>query len=127
MQLANQQEASEQQTPPIRAALIDSLFETAATVHVGIVFATITAAMTALKTGSNYIWACVALLALAGVLRAIDLQLYQKRKATLTADGASLWQTRYQIGAMIQAIAIGVWCSVTLLSSDDAVAHMIAL
>ncbi len=127
MQLANQQEASGKQTPPIRAALIDSLFETASTVHVGIVFATITAAMTALKTGSDFIWACVALLALAGVLRAIDLQLYQKRKSTLTADGAALWQTRYQVGAMIQAVAIGIWCSVTLLSSDDAVAHMIAL
>ena len=128
MQLANQREVPEQETPPsIRAALIDSLFETAGTVHVGIVFATITAAMTALKTGSDSIWACVALLAVAGVLRAIGLQLYKARKSTLTADGAALWQTRYQIGAMIQAVAIGIWCSTTLLSSDDAVAHMIAL
>ena len=124
MQLANPQEVSEQQTPPIRAALIDSLFETAGTVHVGIVFATITAAMTALRTGSDLIWACVALLALAGIVRAIDLHLYQARKSTLTADGAARWQTRYQIGAMIQAVAIGIWCSTTLLSTDDAVAHM---
>ena len=128
MQFANQREVPEQETPPsIRAALIDLLFETAGTVHVGIVFATITAAMTALKTGSDFIWACVALLALAGVIRAIDLQLYQARKSTLTPDNAALWQTRYQIGAMIQAIAIGIWCSTTLLSTDDAVAHMIAL
>ena len=85
MQFANQREVPEQETSPsIRAALIDSLFETAGTVHVGIVFATITAAMTALKTGSDFIWACVALLALAGVIRAIDLQLYQARKSTLT-------------------------------------------
>ncbi|KRR22116.1 diguanylate cyclase [Bradyrhizobium lablabi] len=128
MQLADQREIPEQETPPsIRAALIDSLFETPGTVHVGIVFATITAAMTALKTGSDLIWACVALLALAGVVRAIDLQLYQARKSTLTADGAALWATRYQVGAMIQAVAIGIWCSTTLLSTDDAVAHMIAL
>jgi len=128
MQLASETPDPDQRmSPSIRAALIDSLFETPGTVHVGIVFATITAAMTALKTGSDFIWACVALLAVAGVLRAIDLQLYQARKSTLTADGAALWQTRYQIGAMIQAIAIGIWCSTTLLSSDDAVAHMIAL
>jgi diguanylate cyclase (GGDEF)-like protein len=128
MQLASEAPDPDQRmSPSIRAALIDSLFETPGTVHVGIVFATITAAMTALKTGSDFIWACVALLAVAGVLRAIDLQLYQARKSTLTADGAALWQTRYQIGAMIQAIAIGIWCSTTLLSSDDAVAHMIAL
>ncbi|HMH62516.1 MAG TPA: EAL domain-containing protein [Bradyrhizobium sp.] len=128
MQLASEgPDPDQRMSPSIRAALIDSLFETPGTVHVGIVFATITAAMTALKTGSDFIWACVALLAVAGVLRAIDLQLYQARKSTLTADGAALWQTRYQIGAMIQAIAIGIWCSTTLLSSDDAVAHMIAL
>src|SRR6266567_4827643 len=128
MQLASEAPNPDQRmSPSIRAALIDSLFETPGTVHVGNVFATITAAMTALKTGSDFIWACVALLAVAGVLRAIDLQLYQARKSTLTADGAALWQTRYQIGAMIQAIAIGIWCSTTLLSSDDAVAHMIAL
>jgi diguanylate cyclase (GGDEF)-like protein len=128
MQLAKEPgEANLRLSPTIHAALIDSLFETAGTVHVGIVFATITAAMTALKTGSDYIWACVALLALAGIVRAIDLHLYQARKPTLTADAAARWQTRYQIGAMIQAVAIGVWCSTTLLSSDDAVAHMIAL
>src|SRR5258708_25192931 len=28
---------------------------------------------------------------------------------------------------MIQAAAIGIWCSTTLLSSDDAVVHMISL
>jgi diguanylate cyclase (GGDEF)-like protein len=128
MQLTNHRELPEQETSPtIRAALIDSLFETPGTVHVGIVFATVTAAMTALKTGSDLIWTCVALLAMAGVVRAIDLHLYQARKPTLTADGAAQWQTRYQIGAMIQAVAIGVWCSATLLISDDAVAHMIAL
>ena len=49
------------------------------------------------------------------------------RKSTLTAEEAAQWQKRYQIGAMIQAAAIGIWCSITLLSSDDAVAHMICL
>jgi diguanylate cyclase (GGDEF)-like protein len=56
-----------------------------------------------------------------------DLQQYQARKSTLTADEAARWKRRYQIGAMIQAIAIGIWCSTTLLSSDDAVAHMICI
>ncbi|MFO1111846.1 MAG: EAL domain-containing protein [Bradyrhizobium sp.] len=128
MQLAHETGGKEQRLSPlIHGALIDSLFETAATVHTGIVFATITAAMTALKTGNDFIWACVALLALAGVIRAIDLHLYQARKSMLTAEGAARWQTRYQIGAMIQAVAIGIWCATTLLSTDDAVAHMIAL
>ncbi len=64
---------------------------------------------------------------MAGAVRAFDLRQFQPRKSTLTAEEAARWKKRYQIGAMIQAAAIGIWCSVTLLSSDDAVAHMICL
>ena len=128
MQLANQREISDEQiSPSIRAALIDSLFEAHTPVLTGIVFSGVAAAMTALKTGGHLIWGCVALLMLAGAIRAFDLQRYQARKSTMTAQEAGQWQTRYQIGAMIQAAAIGLWCSTTLLSSDDAVAHMIGL
>lgn len=128
MQLANQREIPDQEiTPQIRAALIDSLFDTPAPLLAGLVFVTIAAALTALKTGENLIWACVGLLVVAGSFRAFDLQRYQARKATLTTDEAARWKKRYQIGAMIQAAAIGIWCSATLLVSDDAVAHMICL
>jgi diguanylate cyclase (GGDEF)-like protein len=128
MQVADQRELSEQQiSPAVRAALIDSLFETPAPVHVGIVVMAFAAAMTALKTGEHLIWACVALLIVAGVIRVVDLRRYQARKPTLSADEARRWQKRYQIGAMIQAASIGVWGFVALSISDDAVAHMICL
>jgi diguanylate cyclase (GGDEF)-like protein len=128
MQLANQREVPDQQiSPPIRAALIDSFFETPAPMLTGLVFGAGAAAMTALKTGETLIWACVALLIVAGVVRAFVLQRYQARKSTLTVDEAVRWKKRHQIGAMIQAAAIGIWCSATLLVSDNAVAHMICL
>src|SRR6202166_686179 len=128
MQLASQSEEPDQKlSPSIHAALIDSLFETPVPLLAGIVFVAIAAALTALKTGENLIWACVALLIVAGGIRAFDLQRHQARKSTLTADEAAQWKQRYQIGAMIQAAAIGIWCATTLLSSDDAVAHMICL
>ncbi|MBR1275504.1 bifunctional diguanylate cyclase/phosphodiesterase [Bradyrhizobium sp. AUGA SZCCT0283] len=128
MQLANQREVpDEEKSPPIHTALIDSLFEASGPLLAGLVFAAIAAALTALKTGSDLIWCCVALLIATGAVRAFDLQRYQARKSSVTADEATRWQKRYQIGAMIQAAAIGLWCSVTLLSTDDAVAHMIAL
>jgi len=128
MQLAEQAEdADERMSPSSRPALSDSLFEAPGTVLVGIVFMAIAATMTALKTGQNLIWACVPLLVVAGAIRAFDLRRYQVRKSTLTAEEAVQWQKRYQIGAIIQAAAIGIWCSVTLLSSDDPVAHMIGL
>ena len=52
---------------------------------------------------------------------------YKSRRSVLTADEAARWEVRYQIGAMIYAVALGAWCTVALLGSDDAVAHMICL
>ena len=130
MQLANQREVTEQEiSPSVRAALIDSLFEAPAPLLSGLVFAAIAAALTALKTGETLIWACVALLIATGAVRAFDLARYryQARKSTLTAAKAAGWKKRYQTRAIIQPAAIGIWCATTLLSSDDAVAHMIAL
>src|SRR5258708_10959760 len=128
MQLATPSGEPDQEiSPSIRAALIDSLFETPAPLLAGIVFVAIAAAMTALRTGGDLIWACVALLVVAGAVRAFDLQRYQARKSTLTADEAAQWNTRYQIGARIQASALGIWCSTALFSGDDAVAHMFYL
>ncbi|CAN7667297.1 EAL domain-containing protein [Bradyrhizobium sp. LjRoot220] len=128
MQLANQSGEPDKQTSPyLRAALIDSLFETSAPMLTGLVFGAGAAAMTALKTGEPLIWTCVALLVFAGMVRAIVLQRYHARKSIPTVKEAALWKTRHQIGAMIQAAALGIWCSATLLVTDDAVAHMICL
>jgi diguanylate cyclase (GGDEF)-like protein len=129
MQLSGQNKDPDLKMSPssTRAALIDSLFEASGPLLAGIIFVALAAAMTALKSGERLIWACVALLVVAGVIRVFDVRRYQARKATLTADEAAQWQKRYQIGAMIQAAAIGLWCAVTLLSSDDAVVHMICL
>jgi diguanylate cyclase (GGDEF)-like protein len=128
MQLAARSGQPDQEiSPSIRAASIDSLFEAPGPLLAGIIFVAIAAAMTALKTGQNLTWACVSLLIMAGAVRAIDLQRFLSRKSTLTAEEAAQWPKRYQIGALIQAAAIGIWCSVTLLSSDDAVVHMICL
>ncbi|VIO80238.1 putative bifunctional diguanylate cyclase/phosphodiesterase [Bradyrhizobium ivorense] len=131
MQFASQsgQPDQRQVSPSISAALIDSLFETPGPLMAGIVFVALSAALTAVRTGQNVIWGCVACLILAGAVRAFDLHRYQSRvrKSALTAGEAARWQKRYQIGAMIQAAAIGAWCSITLVVTDDAVAHMICL
>src|SRR5882672_6579500 len=112
-------------SPSIHAALIDSLFQDPGPLFAGALCAGIAAVMTALKTGSVWLWPCVALLVVAGAVRAIDTHCYQRRKATLTADGVARWEIRYQVGAMLYAAALGLWCVVALLGSNDAVAHMI--
>src|SRR6266446_4811257 len=88
-------------SPTVSAALIDSLFEAPGPLLAGIIFVAIAAAMTALKTGQNLTWACVALLIMAEAVRAFDLQRFLPRKSTLTAEEAAHWQKCYQIGALI--------------------------
>ena len=119
----NQRQASSK----ISAALIDSLFEAPGPLLAGIVFVAIGAVITALKTGQILTWACVGLVIFSGAVRLFDLYRFLPRKSELTAEEATLWQKRYQIGALIQAVAIGIWCSATLVSTDDAVVHMICL
>jgi diguanylate cyclase (GGDEF)-like protein len=127
MQLANQSgEPGRKISPSIYAALIDSLFTDPGPMFAGALCAAIAALMTALKTGNALLWPCVAVLVVTGALRALDTRQYQKVRSTLTAEGVARWEVRYQIGAMLYAAALGLWCLVALTGSDDAVAHMIA-
>jgi diguanylate cyclase (GGDEF)-like protein len=128
MQLADQNTDPDQKiSPSIYTALVDSLFQNPGPMFAGAVFAAIAAVMTALKSGDDWLWPCAGLLIVTGAFRAFDMHRYKARKAALTADEATRWEIRYQIGAMLYAIALGIWCVVALLSSDDAVAHMICL
>src|ERR1700742_3861622 len=128
MQLANQSGESDQKlSPSIYAALIDSLFQNPAPLFAGAVLVAMAAVMTALKTEQKLLWPCAAFLIVAGAARALDMHWYKTTRSVLTVDQVARWEIRYQIGAMLYAIALGIWCVVALLSSDDAVAHMICL
>jgi diguanylate cyclase (GGDEF)-like protein len=127
MQLANQSgEPDRKISPSIHAALIDSLFTDPGPMFAGSLCAAVAALMTALKTGNSLLWPCVAVLVVTGALRALDTRQYQKVRSSLTADDVARWEMRYQFGAMLYAAALGTWCLVALMGSDDAVAHMIA-
>ncbi len=127
MQLANQNGESDQKmSPSIYAALIDSLFTDPGPMFAGALCAAVAALMTALKTGNTLLWPCVAVLVVTGALRALDTRQYKKVRSSLAADGVARWEMRYQFGAMLYAAALGAWCLVAVMGSDDAVAHMIA-
>ncbi len=128
MQLASQSgEPDQKVSPSIYAALIDSLFQNPAPLFAGALMVAIAAAMTALKSGVVWLWPCVALLTVTGVARAVVMHWYKTRSSALTTRQVVRWEVRYQIGAMAYALSLGIWCTVALLSSDDAVAHMICL
>ena len=125
MQLANQSGESDQKmSPSIYAALIDSLFTDPGPMFAGALCAGVAAVMTALKTGNVWLWPCVALLVVTGALRAIDMRQYQQLRGNLPPDDVARWEMRYQFGAMLYAVALGLWCLVVLMGSDDAVADI---
>jgi diguanylate cyclase (GGDEF)-like protein len=128
MQFASQTKDPDQKmSPMIHAALIDSLFQDPGPMFVGALCAAVAAVMTAVKTGNVGLWPCVALLVVTGALRAHDTRKYQRRKSELTPDVAARWEARYQMGAMLYAAALGLWCVVAVLGSNDAVAHLICI
>src|SRR5471032_2800219 len=127
MQLASQTgDPDQKMSPSIYAALVDSLFQDPGPLFAGALCAAVAAIMTAVKTGNAWLWPCVALLVVTGAVRALDTRQYQRRKSDLTSNEAARWEIRYQFGAMLYAGALGLWCVVALLGSNDAVAHMIA-
>jgi len=127
MQLAElKQEPSEKTlTPAIYAALVDSLFQNSVAMFAGALCAAIAAVMTAYKTGNNLLWPCALLIIAVGTFRAFDMQHYAKRTKPLDPSSAERWEKRYQFGAGLYASALGIWCLVVLLGSDDPVAHML--
>ena len=126
MQLASTgKEPDLKMSPSTSAALIDSLFQHARTLFAGSLCNAFAALLTAMKTGSPWLWACVFLLVATGVVRAVDVQRYHRHKADLSPDQVMRWEMRYQFGAMFYATTLGLWCLAALVAADDAVAHML--
>ncbi|HEX9452012.1 MAG TPA: EAL domain-containing protein, partial [Burkholderiales bacterium] len=83
--------------------------------------------MTALKTGNILLWPCALLLVAIGTARAFQMRRYESRASTLTFEQAKDLEPRYRAGAVLQAGALGLWCFLTILLTDDPVAHMLCV
>ena len=70
---------------------------------------------------------CAVLIVGIGTARAFQMRKYERRTSVLTFEQAVEWEPQYRIGAVLQAGALGLWCVVTILGSDDAVAHMLCI
>ncbi|HEX2634038.1 MAG TPA: EAL domain-containing protein [Bradyrhizobium sp.] len=128
MQLANQSgDPDQKMSPSIYTALVDSLFQDAGPMFVGALCAAVAAVMTAVKTGNVWLWPCVLLLIATGALRALDTRQFRQRNSEFTLEEAARWELRYQLGAMLYAAALGFWCTIALLGSNDSVAHLICI
>jgi diguanylate cyclase (GGDEF)-like protein len=115
-------------SPAIHAALIDSLFQDPGPMFAGALCAAVAAVMTAIKSGDPNLWPCALLLIVAGAFRALDMRYYRRLRDSnqLSQMGIASWELRYQVGAMVYALVLGIWCCAAVLDTNDAVVHMIA-
>src|SRR4051794_21219691 len=128
MQLANQSgDPDQKMSPSIYTALVDSLFQDPGPMFAGVFCAAVAAMMTAVRAGSGWFGPWLVFLVGRGALGALDPRQYLQRKEALTAHDAVRWELRYQVGAMFYAAALGLWCIVAVLSSNDAAAHLICI
>ncbi len=129
MQLVDQKKPSNQEDlePALYAALIDSMCQNFWPMLFGSICAGAAALMTALKTGNVLLWPCAGLIVAIGTARAFQMRTYERRTTPLTFGQAKYWEPRYAVGAILYAGALGAWCFITILGSDDAIAHMICI
>ncbi|WP_027579737.1 EAL domain-containing protein [Bradyrhizobium sp. Ai1a-2] len=128
MQLVDPKKRSSQEElePVLWAALIDSMRQNFWPMFFGSVCAAVAAVMTALKTGNVLLWPCAVLIIGIGTARAFQMRKYEGRDG-LSYEEAKAYAPRYSIGAVIYASVLGAWCFITILGSDDAVAHMLCV
>src|ERR1700724_3121963 len=129
MQLVDKKKRSNQEElePALYAALVDSMCQNFWPMFFGSVCATAAALMTALKTGNTLLWPVAALIVVIGTARALQMRTYERRTSVLTYAQAKHWEPRYAIGAIVYAGILGAWCFITILGSDDPIAHMVCV
>ena len=72
------------------------------------------------------LWPIASLIVGIGTIRAFQMREYERRTQVLTFEQAKTLEPRYAVGAMVYAGVLGVWCFLTILGNNDAVAHMSA-
>jgi diguanylate cyclase (GGDEF)-like protein len=130
MQLADtkkRRNKEEALSPSIYAALVDSMCQNFWPMLIGTICSALAAFMTALKTGNLWLWPCALLIMAIGTARAFQMREYERRTSVLTFEQAAYWEPRYMVGAVLYAGALGVWCMITILGTEDTVAFMLCV
>ncbi|MCP4618084.1 MAG: EAL domain-containing protein [Bradyrhizobium sp.] len=129
MQLVDQKSrgSREELEPILYAALIDSMCQNFWPIFFGGVCAAIAAVMTAVKTGNVLLWPIAVLMVGIGTVRAFQMRKYERRTSILSYEQAKSLEPRYAFWALAYAAVLGAWCFITILGSDDTIAHMLCV
>ncbi len=106
--------------PEIYLSLVDALFKDPRSLLIGSLAASITALITAWKTGEQALYLCAVAMVVVACLRALDLQAYVKRRPHLTDIAeARQWELRYVAGAAGHVSLMGIWCLLAFVKTTD--------
>ena len=129
MQLVDQKSrgSREELEPILYAALIDSMCQNFWPIFFGGICAAIAAVMTAIKTGNVLLWPIAILMVGIGTIRAFQMRKYERRTSILSYDQARALEPRYAFWALAYAAVLGAWCFITILGSNDPIAHLLCV
>src|SRR5438876_9781284 len=109
----------------IYISLVDALFKDTRSLFLGSLAASITALITALKTGEQALYLCSVAIVIVACMRALDVQAYVKRRPDLTtSEEARRWELRYVVGAAAHVSLMGIWCLVAFAKTSDPFVQM---
>src|SRR5260370_34741967 len=84
----------------IYISLVDALFKDSRSLFLGSLAASITALITAWKTGEQALYLCSVAIVIVACMRALDVQAYVKRRPLpATMAETRPWELRYRVGA----------------------------
>jgi diguanylate cyclase (GGDEF)-like protein len=112
----------EAQEPPaeIYISLVESLFKDFRSLFVGSIAASVTALITAWKTGEPALYLCSLGIAVVACLRALDVRAFEQRREHLETVGeARRWESRYVAGAAAHVALLGIWCLLAFARTAD--------
>ena len=117
-----QPQGRQAQEPPaeIYISLVNSLFKDFRSLFVGSIAASITALITAWKTGEPALYLCSLAIAVVACLRAVDVRAFESGRTQLTTVAeARRWESRYVVGAAAHVALLGVWCLFAFARTSD--------
>src|SRR5436190_4153248 len=104
----------------IYISLVDALFKDTRSLFVGSLAASITALITAWKTGEQALYLCSVAMVIVACMRPLDVRAYQRRRPNLTdMNEARQWELRYVTGAAAHVSLMGIWCLIAFVKTTD--------
>jgi diguanylate cyclase (GGDEF)-like protein len=104
----------------IYVSLVDALFKDVRSLFVGSLAASITALITAWKTGEQSLYLCSVAMVIVACVRALDMRAFTARRPQLaTIEEMRRWELRYVVGAAAHVALMGIWCLVAFAETSD--------